>query len=66
MPERSFMDLNRLYFQHQLSLIRLAAATDAPSRARHRAATDGLAGRIALYRLGAGLPTANLCTGATA
>jgi hypothetical protein len=60
------MDLNRLYFQHQVSLMRLAAADDAPSRAEHRAATEGLAGRIAQFRLGAGLPPAFSYAGAGA
>jgi len=41
------MDLNKLYFRHQLSVMRAAATQNLSHRADHLAAAETLAGRIA-------------------
>lgn len=53
------MDLNSLYFRHQISLIRAAASGSRALRATHVAAAEGLAGTIACLqlRLGASAST---------
>lgn len=43
------MDLNKLYFEHQLSLIRALGAEDCGERREHRAEADALASRISDY-----------------
>ncbi len=40
------MDLNRLFFQHQIALMRANAAPSRPERERHNAEADGIASRI--------------------
>lgn len=44
------MDLNRLYFEHQLSLMRLAAADDGGARGHLQSLADGFAQSIAHVR----------------
>lgn len=46
------MDLNHLYFQHQLSLMRAASAPDCQARAGHHAEAHGLASRISRFQQG--------------
>lgn len=43
------MDLNRLYFEHQLSLIRAQDSDDRATREEHHAEADALASRISDY-----------------
>lgn len=40
------MDLNRLYFLHQLSLMRVSSAKSRAANATHQAEADGIARRI--------------------
>jgi len=44
------MDLNRLYYLHQLALIQASDTNDAPARDRHRAKADCIASRIADFQ----------------
>lgn len=48
------MDLNSLYFRHQISLIRAAASGCRALRATHIAAAETLAGKIACLQLRSG------------
>lgn len=48
------MDLNMLYFRHQLSVMRAAATQNLSHRADHLANAETLAGRIACIQHGAG------------
>jgi hypothetical protein len=52
------MDLNRLYSQHQISLIRASAAESAEVRNCHEAAALGFADRIKAFQQGLNTPTA--------
>jgi hypothetical protein len=49
------MDLNRLYFEHQLSLIRAHGADDGDAREDYHARADALASRISDYHEDAGV-----------
>ena len=40
------MDLNKLFFRHQIALMRAAEANDGDDRAQHAAAADDLASCI--------------------
>ena len=70
------MDLNDLYFRHQLSLIRACAARNTSSHGQHRTDADGIAGQISRFqqRAGAGAASgwaaapfrASLCPGLAA
>ncbi len=55
------MDLNRLYFQHQLSLMRLAEAADASARDRQQVLADGFARSIVRFRRSFGSDSAGIC-----
>lgn len=55
------MDLNRLYFQHQISLMRVADAGDARSRDRQQSLADGFARSIARFGQGMGRDSAATC-----
>lgn len=46
------MDLNHLYFQYQVSLIRASTAPDCQARAGHHAAAHGVARRIRGFQQG--------------
>lgn len=48
------MDLNRLYFKHQISMMRVFSAEDAATRGYHQSLADGFAQRIAQFQLGKG------------
>lgn len=48
------MDLNRLYFKHQISMMRLSSAGDRVCRDYHQTIADGFAQRIAQFQLVAG------------
>lgn len=41
------MDINRLYFKHQISMMRVSHAEDPDDRTYHQTLADGLAKRIA-------------------
>lgn len=49
------MDLNRLYFEHQLSLIRAHRAGDSDAREDYHAEADALASRISDFHQDAGI-----------
>jgi hypothetical protein len=49
------MDLNRLYFEHQLSLIRALDAGDGEAREDYHAEADALASRISDFHQDAGV-----------
>ena len=55
------MDLNRLYFKHQISLMRVASASDVQSRDTQQAVADGFARSIEQFRQGFGSRTAAAC-----
>jgi hypothetical protein len=64
------MDLNRLYFLHQLALMRAQASHSGSDCVRHTARADRFAGRISHFQRHAGalaapLPAAR-CAGAAA
>lgn len=44
------MDLNRLYFEHQLALIRASGADGEAARDRHHARADCIASRISDFQ----------------
>lgn len=44
------MDLNRLFFEHQLALIRSADADDRAERIRHNEEADCIATRISRFQ----------------
>ncbi len=48
------MDLNQLYFQHQISSMRAACAKDGPMRTNFQSAADGFASQIERFQLGVG------------
>lgn len=48
------MDLNQLYFDHQLHLIQAARADNADTRHRHRQGASLIAGRIGCMQLALG------------
>jgi len=48
------MDLNRLYFQHQISLIQVSSAEDLATRIGHQAEADGFARTIERFQRGKG------------
>ena len=48
------MDLNHLYSQHQLSLMRAEASSSGTARTKHLAAADLFASRIGSYQLAEG------------
>lgn len=52
------MDLNRLYFEHQLSLMRANDAATRLARTQHFAAAGVTANRIGNYQLGIGAEAA--------
>lgn len=63
------MDLNDLYFRHQLSMMRAHSANGGDSRSRHCADARGIAGEISLFQRQAGAAAAvgwnaNNCQGA--
>ncbi len=53
------MDLNDLYFRHQLSMMRAQSARGGDSRNRHCADARGIAGEISLFQHQAGAAAAN-------
>ena len=54
------MDLNRLFYLHQMALMRAAATGCHGERDRHHAAADGLAHRIAMFQRNVGAAAAPL------
>lgn len=52
------MDLNRLYSQHQISLIRASWSPDADLRSGHRAEAEGFAVLIRAFQRSLNTPTA--------
>lgn len=52
------MDLNRLYSQHQISLIRASSAKNPELRSGHEAAALGFADRIKAFQQGLNTPAA--------
>ena len=52
------MDLNRLYSQHQICLIRASRADDAKLRISHEAAAHGFAALIKAFQRSLNTPTA--------
>lgn len=52
------MDLNRLYSQHRISLIRASWADSAKLRRSHAAAADGFAALIKAFQRSLNTPTA--------
>jgi hypothetical protein len=48
------MDLNDLYFRHQLSMMRAHSAQGSDNRRRHCADARGIAGEISLFQRKAG------------
>lgn len=53
------MDLNRLYSEHQLLLMRAAEAGSRPARTRHLAAAGDFARSIRNYQAAQGAPAAS-------
>jgi len=49
------MDLNRLYFEHQIALMRAEDADDRSTRADQRAEADAIASRISAFHDRAGI-----------
>ena len=49
-----FLDLNHLYFEHQIALMRASSARDAKARAGHQLAATGFAQRITKFQHGIG------------
>jgi len=52
------MDLNKLYFQHQIALMASASETDVDGRIERRAEAATIAQRIKTHQLGAGAEAA--------
>ncbi len=52
------MDLNRLYFKHQVSMMLVSSTRDTSECARHQTTADGLALRIARFQKGCGAAAA--------
>jgi hypothetical protein len=53
------MDLNHLYSEHQLSLMRAAISNSGVARTRHLAAAGLFANRIHIYQLSSGATAAS-------
>lgn len=54
------MDLNDLYFRHQISLMRAKAAPDDRARGTHQGLADELAQRIGAWQQRAGATAASM------
>lgn len=54
------MDLNRLYFEHQVALMRAAHSRDTFDRKRLNAEANDIASRISEYRVSHGVDCAPL------
>jgi|GEM_PF-1895516 len=52
------MDLNRLYFKHQLSMMLVSSAQDTPDRTYHQTKANGLARRIVRFQQSCGASAA--------
>jgi hypothetical protein len=53
------MDLNHLYSEHQLALMRAAGATSRLARVRHLGIADMIGNRIGWYQLSIGAPASS-------
>jgi hypothetical protein len=54
------MDLNRLYFLHQIAVIRASETGDRGTRDHHHARADGFASRISCFQRRSGAAAAPL------
>ena len=52
------MDLNQLYFRHQLLLMRAHCASDEEASLKHKAKAAGIARSICTFQANAGAPAA--------
>lgn len=52
------MDLNQLYFRHQLLLMRASCASDEGASLKHKARAAGIARSIGVFQVGAGAAAA--------
>lgn len=59
MTGSDIMDLNRQYFEHQLSLMRANGSATRLARTRHLAAAGVTANKISEHQLGIGAAAAN-------
>lgn len=54
------MDLNELFFRHQIALMRAGSAGERGEKHRHAVVADGIATRIGALQLRLGAPAAPL------
>lgn len=58
------MDLNELFFRHQIALMRAGSAGEQGEKHRHAAVANGFAARIGALQLRLGAPAAPLAMAA--
>ena len=56
----SFVDVNRIYLQHQISLMRASMAGNGQAHAKHLADADGFARRISAFQSSKGAGAASM------
>jgi hypothetical protein len=54
------MDLNELFYRHQISVVRAAEAASPEARHAHRGLVSGYAARIATMQVDAGAPATTM------